>query len=119
MLERLAIFCIMRENWPYPPTASGSYSRQAGRWTGSQGGGQAARGVGRQAGRWVGRRVGRQAGRQAGGRAGSRQADKIRVSLEFFKILYRLNYSGFYFVYYHCNVTTVLYRTTFQSAFVK
>ena len=25
-----------------------------------------------------------------------------------FEILYRLNYSGFYFVYYHCSVTTVL-----------
>ena len=30
------------------------------------------------------------------------------VRFEIFKILYRLNYSDFYFVYYHCNVTTVL-----------
>ena len=60
----MSIFHIVRENWPYPPTASGSYSRQAG--------GQA----------------GGQMGRQAGGRAGrqaSRQADKIQVSFDFFK----------------------------------
>ena len=25
------IFCIVRKNWPYPPTASGSYGREAGR----------------------------------------------------------------------------------------
>ena len=37
-----------------------------------------------------------------------RQADEIRLGFEIFKILYRLNYSGFYFVYYHCNVTTVI-----------
>ena len=24
-------FCIVRKNWPYPPTASGSYGRQGGR----------------------------------------------------------------------------------------
>ena len=42
------------------------------------------------------------------GREGLRLADEMRVGLEIFKILYRLNYSGFYFVYYHCNVTTVL-----------
>ena len=37
-----------------------------------------------------------------------RQADKMWVRFKTFKILYRLNYSDFYFVYYHCNVTTVL-----------
>ena len=30
------------------------------------------------------------------------------MGFKIFKILYRLNYLGFYFVYYHCNVTTVL-----------
>ena len=51
------------------------------------------------------------AGRQVGGRAGrqaGRQADKIQVGLRIFKIVYRFNYSGFYFVYYHCSVTTEL-----------
>ena len=42
------------------------------------------------------------------GREGGRLADEMRVGFEIFKILYRLNYSGFYFVYYHSNVTTVL-----------
>ena len=37
-----------------------------------------------------------------------RPADKIQVDFEILKILYRLNYSGFYFVYYHCNIATVL-----------
>ena len=27
----MSIFCIVRKNWPYPPTASGPYSREAGR----------------------------------------------------------------------------------------
>ena len=40
--------------------------------------------------------------------AAGRQADEIWVSFEIFKILCRLNYLGYYFVYYHCNVTTVL-----------
>ena len=38
-------------------------------------------------------------------------ADEIRefrVGFETFKVLYRLNYSGFYFVCYHSNATTVL-----------
>ena len=43
------------------------------------------------------------AGREAG-----RPADEMQVGFEFFKILYRLNYLGFYFVCYHSNVTTVL-----------
>ena len=43
------------------------------------------------------------AGREAG-----QLADEMLVSFEIFKILYRLNYSGFYFVCYHSNVTTVL-----------
>ena len=30
------IFCIVRKNWPYPPTASGSYGRQGGRQAGRQ-----------------------------------------------------------------------------------
>ena len=42
-------------------------------------------------------------GKQAG-----TQVHEIQVEFEIFEILYRLNYSGFYFVYYHCNVTTVL-----------
>ena len=38
-----------------------------------------------------------------------RQASRQNVSgFEIFKILYRLNYLGFYFVCYHSNVTTVL-----------
>ena len=37
-----------------------------------------------------------------------READEMQVGFEFFRILYRLNYSGFYFVCYHSNVTTVL-----------
>ena len=47
--------------------------------------------------------VGLMAGREVG-----RPADKIWVSFEILKILYRLNYLGFYFVYYHCNFATVL-----------
>ena len=31
-----SIFCIVRKNWPYPPTASGSYGREAGWETGHQ-----------------------------------------------------------------------------------
>ena len=42
------------------------------------------------------------------GREVGRLADKVRVSFENFKILYRLNYLRFYFVYHHCNVTTVI-----------
>ena len=30
------------------------------------------------------------------------------MGFEILKILYRLNYLGFHFVYYHCNVATVL-----------
>ena len=41
-------------------------------------------------------------------REGGRPADEMRVGFKIFKILYRLNYLGFYFVYYHSNVTTVL-----------
>ena len=51
--------------------------------------------------------AGRQAGRQAESQ-GSRLADKIQVGFKIFKIIYRLNYSGIYFVYYYCNLTTVL-----------
>ena len=41
--------------------------------------------------------------------AGRRQTGRWNVSgFWSFYILYRLNYSGFYFVYYHYNVTTVL-----------
>ena len=42
------------------------------------------------------------------GREGGRPADKMRVGFEIFKFLYWLNYSGFYFVCYHSNVTIVL-----------
>ena len=55
---------IVRKNWPYPPTAGGSYGRQGGR-----------------------------------------PEDKIRVDFEILKLLYRLNYSEFYFVY---NITAIL-----------
>ena len=41
-------------------------------------------------------------------RQGGRAADRMWVGFKIFKILYRLNYSSFYFVYYHSNVTTVL-----------
>ena len=37
-----------------------------------------------------------------------RVADEIWVGFKFFKILYGFNYLGIYFLYYHCNVTTVL-----------
>ena len=30
----MLIFCIVRKIWPYPPTTSGSYSREAGRQAG-------------------------------------------------------------------------------------
>ena len=70
----VSILCIVRKNWPYSPTASGSMA-------------------GRQAGGWVGGWTGWQGGRQAGMEAG-----KIWVGLENFKILCRLNYSGFYFI---------------------
>ena len=53
----------------------------------------------------VGLAAGREAGRQA-----DRLADEIQVGFEILQILYRLNYSGFNFVYYHCNVATVLER---------
>ena len=36
-----------------------------------------------------------------------RQADELRLS-QIFKILYKLNYSDFYFVLSYCNVTRVL-----------
>ena len=42
------------------------------------------------------------------GREGGMPAEEMRVGFDIFKILYRLNYSGFYFVYYYCNVTMVL-----------
>ena len=35
-------------------------------------------------------------------------SDEIWVEFEILKILYSLNYSSIYFVYYHCNVTTEL-----------
>ena len=62
----------MRNIWPYPPTASRSYGREAGK------------------------RAGWQTGRQNTG--GFRNL----------KLFYRLNYSDFYFVQYHCNFTAVL-----------
>ena len=42
------------------------------------------------------------------GLTAGRLADKMWVGVKILKILYRLNYLGFYFVYYHCNVVTVL-----------
>ena len=58
-----------------------------------------------------GQPVGLTAGRQRG-----RPADKIRVRFKIFKILYRLNYSGFLSII----ITMLLqYRTTFQLAFAK
>ena len=81
----------MRENWPYPPTASGSYGGLAGEQAGGQ--------VGGQAGGWAGR-----------------QTDKMRVGLKIFKILYRLNYLGFYFL-----ISLLCYysiRPVFQLVFV-
>ena len=47
----VSIFCIVRKNWLYPPTASGSYSRQAGGRVGGWAGGRAGRQAGIQAGR--------------------------------------------------------------------
>ena len=46
-----------------------------------------------------------------------RQADEIQVEFEIFKILYRLNYSGCYFVY-PCKCYYSI-RTAFQYNFVK
>ena len=89
----------MRENWLYPPTASGSYGGRAGR----RASGWAGRQADRQAGGQEGRRVGRQVGGQAGGWTG-RQTDKMRVGLKIFKILYRSNYLGFYYF----NITAML-----------
>ena len=60
------LFCVLRINWPYPTTASGSYRSLVGLTAG-------------------------------------RQADKMRIDFEIFKILYRLNYSHFYF-----DVTAIL-----------
>ena len=42
------------------------------------------------------------------GLTADRQPNEIRVKFGIFKILYRLNYLGVYFVYYHCNITAVL-----------
>ena len=50
-----------------------------------------------------GRLAGRQAGRQAG-----RLADEIRLDFEILKILYRLNYLDFYFVYSSAMLLIVL-----------
>ena len=36
VLARQMIFCIVRKNWRYPPTASESYGREAGREAGRQ-----------------------------------------------------------------------------------
>ena len=55
----------------------------------------------------MGLTAGREGGRE-GGRDGGRLADEMQVGFENFKILYRLNYLGFYFVWYHSNVTTLL-----------
>ena len=65
--------------------------------------------AGRQVGEWG---VSRWVGRQVGGwveasRWVGRQADEILAEFEILKILYRLNYLGIPFVYYHCKVTTV------------
>ena len=40
--------------------------------------------------------------------AGSQAGKQNAGGFEIFKTLYRLDYSGFYFAYYHNNVTTVL-----------
>ena len=42
------------------------------------------------------------------GREGGRPADEIWVDFENLKLLYRLNYSEFYFVLYHCYFAAVL-----------
>ena len=47
-------------------------------------------------------------GLMAGREGGSRLAGKMQMGYKIFKILYKLNYLGFYFVCYHSNVTTVL-----------
>ena len=62
--------------------------------------------------------MGLTAGREAG-RQGGRPADEIRVDFEVSKLLYRLNYSEFYFVKYHCNFTTVLELHSFGFCQVK
>ena len=41
-------------------------------------------------------------------REGGSLADEMRMGFEIFKILYRLNYSCFYFDCYHSDVTTLL-----------
>ena len=69
----------MRKNWAHVSTASGSYGRLAGRLAG-----------------WL-------AGRLAGW-----LADEMGVDFEILKILYRLNYSDVYFVWYCYNVIIVL-----------
>ena len=51
--------------------------------------------------------MGGQAGRQAG-RQASKQADEIQVSLKIFLNSLQVKLFGLLFVYYHCNVTTVL-----------
>ena len=76
-----SIFCIVRKNWPYRPTISGSYSR----WQ-------------------EGRQARRQAGRLAGWKAG-KQADEIWVGLETFKIIYRELF-GFLF----CSILLKCYK---------
>ena len=48
-----------------------------------------------------------------------RPADKIQVGFEILKILYKLNYSGFYFAYYHCNIVTVLELHFSQILYIK
>ena len=47
------------------------------------------------------------------GRQADRQADKVRVGLEIFKILYRLNYLGLYFV----NITAMLLQYCIAGKF--
>ena len=41
-------------------------------------------------------------------RQGGRPADEIQVDFKILKLLYRLDYSDFYFVQYHCIFTAVL-----------
>ena len=48
----------------------------------------------------------KQGGREGG--RGGRPADEIWVDFKVLKLLYRLNYLDFYFVYYHCSFTPVL-----------
>ena len=42
------------------------------------------------------------------GLTAGRLIDEIWVGFKILKILCKLNYLGFYFVYYHCNVATLL-----------